>query len=229
MQGTPQTNRIQAPRTRAELDALVMRRGELRSQLSNAEERRTVLTEQASHAPPEGRASMNQRVATLDARISQIEGQLLQIDEAISTGLANADLTQSLEPPMVSPAPLPPPSPEAVVLVSPPGAPIPINARTLLAGGLLTLSLLALIGWLAWRRAVATLTRSLRASTAGQPDMNQLQQSVDAIAIEVERISENQRYVTKLLNQQAPGLALGSAVNAELERVPLEPAKRRDK
>ena len=31
--------------------------------------------------------------------------------------------------------------------------------------------------------------------------MNQLQQSVDAIAVEIERISENQRYVTKMLNE----------------------------
>ena len=31
--------------------------------------------------------------------------------------------------------------------------------------------------------------------------MNQLQQSVDAIAVEIERISENQRFVTKMLNE----------------------------
>jgi hypothetical protein len=220
---------IQAPRTRAELDALMARRGELRSQLRSSEERRFMLSEQASHAPPDGRATMNQRIATLDARIAQIESQLLQLDEAISTGLANPNLIHSPDRAVAAPAPTPRPSPEAVVLVSPPGTAIPITPRMLLAGGLVTLSLLALLGWLAWRRAVATLTRNLRASTAGQPDMNQLQQSVDAIAVEVERISENQRYVTKLLNQQAPGLALGGAGNSELERMPVEQVKRREK
>lgn len=37
----------------------------------------------------------------------------------------------------------------------------------------------------------------------------QLQQSVDVIALEVERIAEGQRYVTKVLNEKLPGIAAG--------------------
>ncbi|MFL5551287.1 MAG: hypothetical protein ACJ770_00640 [Gemmatimonadaceae bacterium] len=45
--------------------------------------------------------------------------------------------------------------------------------------------------------------------------LSQLNQAVDAIALEVERISEGQRYTTRLLSEQrdAPGQTLPSSVN----------------
>jgi uncharacterized coiled-coil protein SlyX len=39
---------------------------------------------------------------------------------------------------------------------------------------------------------------------------DQLEHAVDAIAIEVERISENQRYLTKLLSEPRPNVAVGA-------------------
>jgi hypothetical protein len=218
--GSGRAGSISIPSTRAELDALMMRRGELRSQLRNSEERRSALVDQASRIPPDNRGIMNQRIATLDARIAQIEAQLLQLDEAVSAGMANAELIGPAGQAVTAAPSLPAPSaPEAVVVLPPSGPAIPIHGRDLAVGGLLTLSLFALVGWLMWRRAVATLTRNLRASPANADEMRQLQQSVDAIAVEVERISENQRYVTKLLNQQLPGIGLGAG-HADLEQVP---------
>src|SRR5687768_4688187 len=219
-----QKGEIRVPRTRAELDALVARRGELQGQLRSSEDRRFQLSQQAQHTPPESRGALNQRLATLDERIAQIEAQVLQLDNAISQGMANADLIHSADQMPPAPAPPPgfpfPPSPEAVIHVPPPGAAIPINGRTLLVGGLGTLALFALVSWLMWRRAVASLTRSLRTSATSQTDMSQLQRSVDAIAVEVERISENQRFVTKLLNQQAPGVvpSVGAESGAARDR-----------
>jgi hypothetical protein len=60
----------------------------------------------------------------------------------------------------------------------------------------------------------------LRTSATSQTDVSQLQRSVDAIAVEVERISENQRFVTKLLNQQAPGVvpSVGAESGAARDR-----------
>jgi len=143
----------------------------------------------------------------------------------ISQGMSNADLIHSADqltpPPTLPPPGFPfPPSPEAVIHVAPPGAAIPVNGRTLLVGGLGTLALFALVSWLMWRRAVASLTRSLRPSATSSTDMSQLQRSVDAIAVEVERISENQRFVTKLLNQQAPGVvpSVGAESGAARDR-----------
>ena len=42
---------------------------------------------------------------------------------------------------------------------------------------------------------------------------DRLEQSVDAIAIEIERISENQRYLTKVLSEPRPGVAVGSGTS----------------
>jgi hypothetical protein len=55
------------------------------------------------------------------------------------------------------------------------------------------------------------------------PELNarlgQMQQAIDAIAVEVERISEGQRFTTKLLSDRsatgAPSWAAGSAVREE--------------
>jgi hypothetical protein len=40
--------------------------------------------------------------------------------------------------------------------------------------------------------------------------LGQLQQAVDAIAVEVERLSEGQRFTTKLLSEQAREVATGA-------------------
>lgn len=217
-----QAGSIKTPETRAELDALMARRGELRGQLSSSEGRRNLLAGQAEDAPPGGRAALNERIATLDSRIANIERQLQQLDDAIARGMANPEVMQGAdEAPAViaAPAPAPRPAPEAVVVVRPPDSAIDMSARNLLAGGLLSLSLLAFVGWLAFRYALARMSRLVGAPQTGSTQLNQLQQSVDAIAVEVERISENQRYVTKLLGQQVPGVA-GAHGAEELEGVP---------
>jgi hypothetical protein len=73
--------------------------------------------------------------------------------------------------------------------------------------------LVPLVGVLAVRR----LERRFRTMFAPNPSTtSQLQQSVDAIAIEVERISENQRFVTKLLNDR--GLGEGEAQHIPARR-----------
>jgi hypothetical protein len=40
--------------------------------------------------------------------------------------------------------------------------------------------------------------------------MERLENAVDAIAVEIERISEGQRFVTRLLTEPAPGASLAS-------------------
>jgi len=63
---------------------------------------------------------------------------------------------------------------------------------------------------LLWKRGnrVAPPPSQLPADSTRRFD--QLEQAVDAIAIEVERISENQRYLTKLLSEGRPSAAVGA-------------------
>jgi hypothetical protein len=71
-----------------------------------------------------------------------------------------------------------------------------------------------LLGLVLWRWGVGRGRRQ----AAGEQGDPQLRQAVDAIAIEVERISENQRYVTKLLAEQHQAAGI-SRPQSEAERV----------
>ena len=66
---------------------------------------------------------------------------------------------------------------------------------------------IAAIGVAAFRAVI----RTNRVSPPPQDNarLDHLQQSVDAIAIEVERIAEAQRFTTKLLSERAEGSGLG--------------------
>ncbi len=58
---------------------------------------------------------------------------------------------------------------------------------------------LCTIGVLTVRGLIRSARRQPRALPAEDPRIEQLQQSVDAIALEVERIAEAQRFTTRLL------------------------------
>ena len=66
---------------------------------------------------------------------------------------------------------------------------------------------LALSRWI-WKRSSAPAPRPAPIDSAAQQRLEHLQQAVDTIAIEVERISEGQRFVTRLLSQRAAQEAL---------------------
>lgn len=224
---------VDAPRTRAELEAMSARRGELQGQLRASEGRRFELSQQAEATRPDARAGLTQRMATLDTRIVQLERQIQQLDDAIATGLANPEIARpgadvaigTAGPPIPAIPPIPPFPIDGWAMVPPrEGLFIPVNGRTLLAGGLVSLSLLALVGWLAFRYALARMSRLAGITAGSASQTNQLQQSVDAIAVEVERISENQRYVTKLLGQ-VPVEDLNPAKHREAQPAPVSRAR----
>lgn len=63
-------------------------------------------------------------------------------------------------------------------------------------------------GWLGARRAVRSAQRNAPVvSDVSRAELAQLSQMVEAIAIEVERISEGQRFTTRLLADRIPSAA----------------------
>jgi hypothetical protein len=189
---------VKALQTRAELDAIVRQRSELRDQLRILEDRRTQLSAQRRVSEQSQRGVLDQRIQALDERIPRIEREILQADEVIAKGVGR---TGVLEPPPAIP-------PTENVAVIPGGFASPelgvALERVLVVEGFG----FVLIGFVAWR----SLRRLERRLTGTGPDAGhaaRLQQSVDSIAVEVERISENQRYVTKLLAAKAPELGAG--------------------
>jgi hypothetical protein len=199
---------LKAPRTRAELEALTARRGEMQSQLRSLEERRFQLAvqRQAVEGQPLAR-DIDRRTRELDTRIDLLEKQVAQADQLIAEAHSRPEIAGGEQPGqgpqwrLLETPPPPPPAP-GVTVVPPPDV-SGVVTRVLLIEGVGFL----LVGALAWVYAVRRLERKLSGRTAGAvsdpAQVMQLQQSIDAIALEVERISENQRYVTKVIQEKS--------------------------
>jgi chaperonin cofactor prefoldin len=175
------------PRTPAELDALAAKRSELKQQLESVTDRREELADQLEDADPAARSGLEERIAILDERSARLEREILQADDAIAVavaaGVGEAPREESIEV-------LPPPDENMV--------PKEVLANAMLAEALA----FVLVGVFVYRSLMKRARE--RFSRGGPQDsarLDQLQNAVDAIAVEVERISEGQRYVTKALGE----------------------------
>jgi hypothetical protein len=187
-----QTITIPMPRTTADIDALKARREELSNQLQSVDSRRSKLISQLKQT---GDATATQgleaRLALLDARQLQLETDIQQTGQQLT-------------------------SPAAGVIASTSAVPV---FGGLASNQVMTLSVLSIL-FVFFPLAVG-IARSAwkRASRPGPPPavfaetaqrLERLEASVDAIAIEIERVSEGQRFVTKLLSESQPAPMLGA-------------------
>lgn len=192
---------VQVPKTAQELHALRMRRAEVREQLESITSWRGRLVQERLNAQATGNTAV---VAELDGRIKEfgdrskrLEQSLLSTEDAIAQGVANGVADEGVT--VTVPTPPVPPIPEMFpgVGIHEPGG---FTGRDIAVVALGQTLGFVLIGLFLWRMAFRRGMRSVQSGSGGR-DVNQLQQSVDAIAVEIERISENQRFVTKLMNE----------------------------
>lgn len=190
------------PRTREELEALIAKRSELADQLESVTDRREEVADQHSEADAAARPGLESRLETLDERSAWLEQEIVRADDAIAAGLAGGIVAE--------------PGREAPTTVQPFGDFVrgDVMARAMLFEALA----FVLLGVVLYRRM---RKRAQAMGSRETPDessrLDQLQHSIDAIAVEVERISEGQRYVTKMLNdgwQPAVGAGAGQQVLA---------------
>jgi hypothetical protein len=192
--------------TRAELADLRARRSELSDQLESATGRRRELTEQVRRADGVNKAGLESRIAVLDERIVRLEreidetGQLLTSPQA-SRLLAETRPPRNFDPPVrfrdIDPEPI------------------------LISFTLFVLSPIAIaISRLIWKRGSRMSAAAPVIGGESSLRLERIEQAMDAIAIEVERVSEGQRFVTRLLSERGGG-ALGVAQSApDAMRVP---------
>lgn len=195
--------------TRQDIAVLRSRRSEISNQLESAAGRRRELADQLRRAEGTNKAGLEARIAVLDDRIVRLEGDLDQTGQLLTTAQAaqvssTAQRWEGRGPDFarVDPEPI------------------------LLAITIFVISPIAFsISRLIWRRG------SRQAPSAGIPSdsaqrLVRIEQAMDAIAIEVERVSEGQRFVTRVLSERG-GVALGAGQQpAEPVRVPLSDASR---
>jgi hypothetical protein len=178
-----------SPQTPEDVQALRIRLQDLRRELQDAAERRNSVAGNLRSADIDARAGYQARLKVLDERIITIENEIT----ATGRQLSNAP-TAALVGGTQAPPPLPPSS-------NLPDEAVPIVAILSVFVFLpLTITLCRYI----WKRST-TPNRAAMPDHATQQRLEHLQQAVDTIAIEVERISENQRFVTRLLSERAVG------------------------
>jgi hypothetical protein len=176
----------------AVLKAAQAQRDELNNQLERLEERRGELTQQLRQgADGANRQGIERRISEVDQRISDVERQIADADAAVAKAAAI--------PGAVVEHPDPPPDPyedrdEMIGMI----------------GGMFIFFVLFPItiayARRLWRRGAAAVSELPKVIAER---LTRLDQAVDAIAIEVERISEGQRFLTKVMSDNA-GRAIGA-------------------
>jgi hypothetical protein len=180
------------PRTAQELAGLRGLREELSNQLRSTQRRRDDVARQVRNThDPATRAGLEQRLAVLDRRMVQLESDIAETGRLVTS--ASPALLAGREPPPRAPDRGPPEGVIAIIFIL----------------GVLVPLAIALSRILVRRARVPAADPALRESAER---LARLEQAVEAIAIEVERVSEGQRFVTRLLAEprtqgvQAPAL-----------------------
>jgi hypothetical protein len=192
------------PMTAQEVAVLQARRSELSRQLNSAEGRRREVQKQLTNASgPQDRAGLEQRIGVLDARISGLENDIGDVGRQLSS--APAALATSRPPQFMGPT--------ARNRLAENVAPITI-VFTLFVLAPLAFSISRGI----WKRG--SMPRQV-SSPADAQRLERMEQAMEAIAIEIERVSEGQRFVTRLLSEQRANVPVGPAQPAkDAARIP---------
>ena len=173
--------------TAEDIIALRARRSELSNQLVSAAGRRSSLAAELNRtADPAARAGLESRIAVLDKRMIQLENDIAQTGQMLSSdAAARVAVTEQANSPFgLDTNDVARISFAFFFLV---GLPLAIGAARMM-----------------WKRSSRPIVPPI--TTASAERLARLEQSMDAVAVEIERISEGQRFVTKLLSEKAPAL-----------------------
>lgn len=183
---TGQAQTLAVPATTEQLDRLVQQRQELSEQLSSVSARRRELSSEVRNAP-EGasRAGLESRIQILDQRILQLETDLAVTSRAIAAAPSEFGTSTS----------------ESMNV----GSEFDEGVMT---GGFFSLMFaIPIVLYIArrrWKKGNGS-KQTNRGELPGESikRLERLEQGMESIAIEIERVSEGQRFVTKLLSEAA--------------------------
>lgn len=186
----------------AKLGEMRTKAGELKLRISDLETRRNQLAEQRARlGPTADRSALDKQVGDLQHELTAAAIQLENANHQIEELQVERDMARafSLQTPP-APADLP------IAITAPPGPPLigPDQIITVWTGGVVLLFPFAIV--LA-RRLWLRGTRRQLLELDDSPRLQRIEQAVEAIALEVERIGEAQRFTTKLLTERQPDVA----------------------
>ena len=186
------------PLTQQEINIIRSQRGEMSDQLQSAQNRRERVLDELRNAPAGTEAGLQQQYQVLSDRIVAIENDIEASGRVLRTGQVPAQM----------------------VLVPPRGSlSSGNNTDDLERGFALGLVILIPIGavymWRAFRRRRrGGGRRDAEVSAEHDSRFERLEQAVDAIALEIERVGEAQRYQAKLLTEANMMPAMGVSQRA---------------
>ena len=198
----------QRAQVQGQLEGLTLQRSELRSQLKELNRRRNELDEQRQVATNAARPGIEARIAEIDARTARLDQQIASLDDQIAAGAARLSAAgEGTNVVVTGPDPQVIRVPEIHIPPMDFGGRSRRNEMRDVAGFMaLEAVLLALVGVVFWRSAMKRMRDQFERMIQSQSQqISQMQNAVDVIGIEVERISEGQRYVTKVLSDGTPG------------------------
>jgi hypothetical protein len=176
---------IQIPQSAQDIAGLRARRSELADQLEQTMDRREEITDEWEQTPLADRASLDQVVTAIDGRIVQLEADIAATERALT----------SARPELL-----------AVAAQREEAARADLEAvrngnREERMAVLFAFFLVFMLGLTFVRRFWSRQPppRPMAVESAGR--LERIEQAVEAMAIEIERVSEGQRFVTKLLSE----------------------------
>ena len=192
-----------APTAAQMLEAARAQRSELRNQLENAEERRSDLAQelsQTSSGDGATRAGLEARIRETDARISALDKQIAVADQQVATAAAVPGATYE------------PPRP----IIQRNGPP----EEFFVLGGMfivfVMMPMAIAMSRRLWKRAAVSVSSEMPAEMTDR--LSRMEQAIDAVAVELERVGEGQRYVTRVFTEQQRALGAGAAEPLEVRQ-----------
>jgi cell division protein FtsB len=192
---------VQVFQSRSTAEMLTEQRHALQQQVEQLSSRRNLLYAQFRNmSDGSARRELETRMGEIDGRLSRLDDQIERLNEQITQAMAGASGGERVVvdvPRVVS----------GQITVPPVNFPRQRGPDMREIGGIMAAEAVALvlIGLAFWRLGMRRMRQQFEraiGSQAGQ--LTQLQQAIDVIGVEVERISEGQRYVAKVLSEGAP-------------------------
>ncbi len=168
--------------TRADFEALLAKKKELSNQLISAQGRREDVAQSIQSAEGASRAGLEQRLQVLDNRLAQLETDIGSNGQALASAPAALVAEQSVDGGNANSGPLGPGQITAISIVFTVAVMMPLAfaaARSIL------------------RRAARPAPSAQMLESAAR--LERMEHAIDAVAVEMERVSEGQRFVTQLL------------------------------
>ena len=172
---------LQIPKSHEEMNALLARRRQISDQLTSVSDRRSELVQQMLGAPAAAQSGLQDHIRVLDSRAVQLETDLATVGREIAGA-----------------------SPELISMAYEPSGPSSDDsfAQGAAAFGVPVFVVMSAVYFFSrrrWKRQARKAPSAL--PSADSERLQRLEHGLEAVAIEVERISEGQRFVTKLLSE----------------------------